>query len=161
MLHSLPIMDEPQWLTDEQQHTWRQFVSLLVKLPAALEAQLQRDAGLTHMGYFVLATLSDRADRQLPMSRLAANASASLSRLSHVVSRLEAKGWVRRERCPDDGRVQIAVLTDEGHAKLVEVAPGHVDIVRSLVFDQLTATQTRQLTRICESLLAPHHQQPR
>jgi DNA-binding MarR family transcriptional regulator len=153
-------MDEPQWLTDEQQHTWRQFVSLLVKLPAALEAQLQRDAGLTHMGYFVLATLSDRDDRQLPMSRLAANASASLSRLSHVVSRLEAKGWVRRERCPDDGRVQIAVLTDEGHAKLVEVAPGHVDAVRSLVFDQLSAAQTRQLTRICESLLAPH-QQPR
>jgi DNA-binding MarR family transcriptional regulator len=160
VLNSLLSMDEPRWLTDEQQRTWLQFVTLLVKLPAALETQLQRDAGLTHMGYFVLANLSGMEDRRLPMSRLAANASASLSRLSHVVSRLEAQGWVRRERCPDDGRVQIAVLTDEGHAKLVQAAPGHVDIVQQLVFDQLTPTQVRQLDKICTTLLAPH-QQPR
>lgn len=142
-------------MTDEQQQMWLQFVTLLVKLPASLEAQLQRDAGLTHMGYFVLATLSSQPDRRLAMSRLAANASASLSRLSHVVSRLEVNGWVRRERCPDDGRVQIAVLTDDGHAKLVEAAPGHVDAVRQLVFDRLSPTQVRQLEKICGSLLNP------
>jgi DNA-binding MarR family transcriptional regulator len=147
------MADEPRWLSDEQQDAWRRFVEVLVKVPAALEAQLQRDAGLTHMGYMVLATLSERADRSLPMSRLARKASASLSRLSHVVARLEAQGWVRRERDPRDGRVQIAVLTDEGLAKVIDSAPGHAEAVQQLVFDRLTPAQARQLSKLCESLL--------
>src|SRR5919107_1662302 len=104
-------MTEPRWLTDEQQQAWRRFVEVLVKMPAALEAQLQRDSGLTHMGYLVLLTLSEREDRRLAMSKLAKRASASLSRLSHVVARLEEQGWARRERDPEDGRVQIAGAT--------------------------------------------------
>jgi DNA-binding MarR family transcriptional regulator len=147
-------MEEPRWLTDEEQKAWRRFIEVLVKVPAALEAQLQRDAGLTHMGYMVLLTLSERDDRRLAMSRLAKFASASLSRLSHVVARLEAQGWVRRERDPEDGRVQIAVLTDKGYAKVVESAPGHVEAVQQLVFDRLTPSQVRQLSKVCESLLA-------
>jgi DNA-binding MarR family transcriptional regulator len=147
------MADQPRWLSDDEQDAWRRFVEVLVKVPAALEAQLQRDAGVTHMGYLVLSTLSERPDRSLAMSRLARQASASLSRLSHVVARLEAQGWVRRERDPADGRVQIAVLTDEGYAKVVAAAPGHVGAVQQLVFDRLSPVQVRQLSRLCESLL--------
>ena len=146
-------MDEPRWLTDEQQLAWRRCVEVLVRVPAALEAQLQRDAGLTHMGYIVLFTLSERPDRRLPMSRLAKQVNASLSRLSHVVARLEGQGWVRRERDPEDGRVQIAVLTDGGYAKVVASAPGHVEAVQQLVFDRLTPAQARQLAKLSEALL--------
>jgi DNA-binding MarR family transcriptional regulator len=146
-------MDRPRWLTDEQQQAWRSFVEVLVLVPAALETQLQRDAGLTHMGYIVLLTLSERPDRRQPMSRLAKQVSASLSRLSHVVARLEGQGWVRRERDPEDGRVQIAVLTDGGYAKLAESAPGHVEAVQQLIFDRLTPAQARQLAKLAEALL--------
>ena len=146
-------MDDPRWLTDEQQQAWRRFVEVLVKVPAALEAQLQRDAGLTHMGYIVLFTLSERDDRRLPMSRLAKLVSASLSRLSHVVARLEAQGWVRRERDPEDGRVQIAVLTDAGFTKVVATAPGHAEAVQQLVFDRLTPGQVRQMVKLADALL--------
>jgi DNA-binding MarR family transcriptional regulator len=146
-------MDEPRWLTDEQQNAWRQVVEVLVRVPAALDAQLQRDAGLTHMGYLVLMTLSERPDRRLAMSRLARHASASLSRLSHVVARLEEKGWVRRERDTGDGRVQIAVLTDAGWDKVVESAPGHAEAVHQLIFDRLSTAQARQLAKVAEALL--------
>jgi DNA-binding MarR family transcriptional regulator len=146
-------MDEPRWLTADEQRTWRLFIEVLVKVPAALESQLQRDAGLTQMGYLVLATLSERDDRRLAMSRLAKKASSSLSRLSHVVARLETQGLVRRERDPEDGRVQIAVLTDAGLAKIVAAAPGHVEAVRNQVFDRLTPTQVRQLNKLCGALL--------
>lgn len=146
-------MDDPRWLTDDQQQAWRRFVEVLVKVPAALEAQLQRDAGLTHMGYIVLATLSERPGRRLSMSRLAKLVSASLSRLSHVVARLEAQGWVRRERDPEDGRVQIAVLTDSGYAKLVDSAPGHAEAVQQLVFDRLSPAQVRQMVKLADALL--------
>jgi DNA-binding MarR family transcriptional regulator len=146
-------MDEPRWLTDEQQQVWRRFVQVLTRVPAALEAQLQRDAGLTHMGYVVLFSLSEEPDRRLAMSKLAKRATASLSRLSHVVARLEAQGWVRRERDPEDGRVQIAELTDAGYQKVVESAPGHAEAVQQLVFDRLTPAQVKQLAKLCDSFL--------
>lgn len=147
-------MAEPRWLSDEQQQAWRLFIEVLVRVPAALETQLQRDSAITHMGYVVMATLSENESRRLPMSKLAKKVCASLSRLSHVVARLEAQGWVRRERDPEDGRVQIAVLTDLGYEKVVEAAPGHSEAVQQLVFDRLTPTQVRQLVKLADALLA-------
>jgi DNA-binding MarR family transcriptional regulator len=142
------------WLTDEQQAAWRPFVALLIRLPAALDAQLQKDAGLTQFDYLVLSSLSEAPDRTLRMSELAAMASSSLSRLSHVVSRLEAKGWVRREPCPGDGRFINAVLTEEGWQKVVATAPGHVAAVRKLLVDTLTDEEFQTLRAISEKVLA-------
>jgi DNA-binding MarR family transcriptional regulator len=143
-----------EWLTDEQQAAWRPFIALLLRLPAALDAQLQRDAGITNFDYLVLSGLSEAPDRTLRMSELAAIASSSLSRLSHVVSRLEAKGWVRREPCPGDGRFINAVLTDEGWQKVTATAPGHVRAVRELLVEALSEEEFAQLGAISARVLA-------
>jgi DNA-binding MarR family transcriptional regulator len=142
------------WLSDEQQAAWRPFVALLLRVPAMLDAQLQRDAGINHFDYLVLSGLSEAPNRTLRMSELAARASSSLSRLSHVVSRLEAKGWVRRESCPGDGRFINAVLTDEGWQKVLDTAPGHVAAVRELLVDALSDEQFAALGEISAQLLA-------
>jgi DNA-binding MarR family transcriptional regulator len=142
------------WLTAEEQASWRSVVALLIRLPAAIEAELQRDAGISQFEYLVLSGLSEAPDRTLRMSDLAAMASGSLSRLSHVVSRLEARGWVRREACPGDGRFINAVLTDDGWAKMVATAPGHVAAVRRLLIDVLTPGQLRELGAISDEVLA-------
>ncbi|MFC3501602.1 MarR family winged helix-turn-helix transcriptional regulator [Micromonospora krabiensis] len=139
---------EPRWLDAEERQTWLSLVSFLIKLPGALDAQLQRDAGLSHFEYQVLAGLSESPDRTRRMSELAALAEGSLSRLSQVVSRLERRGWVRRTPDPTDGRYTLAVLTEEGWAKVVATAPGHVAAVRTYVFDPLTKAQQRQLREI-------------
>ena len=142
------------WLTAEEQAAWRSVVALLIRLPAAIEAELQRDAGISQFEYLVLSGLSEAPDRTLRMSDLAAMASGSLSRLSHVVSRLEARGWVRREACPGDGRFINAVLTDDGWTKMVATAPGHVAAVRRLLIDVLTPGQLRELGAISDEVLA-------
>src|SRR5579863_6039638 len=142
------------WLTDEEQAAWRSVVALLIRLPAAIEAELQRDAGISQFEYLVLSGLSEAPDRTLRMSDLAAMASGSLSRLSHVVSRLEARGWVRREACPGDGRFINAVLTDDGWAKVVATAPGHVAAVRELLLAPLTEEEFKQLGAISAKVLA-------
>lgn len=136
---------QPRWLDDDEQQTWLTLVSVLIRLPAALDAQLQRDAGISQFDYQVLAGLSEAADRTMRMSELAMLAEGSLSRLSQVVSRLEKRGWVRRTPDPTDGRYTLAILTEQGWAKVVETAPGHVEAVRRLVFDPLTKAQQRQL----------------
>ncbi|ABW13134.1 transcriptional regulator, MarR family [Parafrankia sp. EAN1pec] len=136
---------QPRWLTDEEMQTWLALVSVLIRLPAALDDQLQRDAGLSHFEYQVLVGLSGAPERTLRMSTLAVFANGSLSRLSHVVGRMEKAGWVRRTPDPTDGRYTLAILTDAGWEKIVATAPGHVDAVRALVFDPLTRAQQRQL----------------
>jgi DNA-binding MarR family transcriptional regulator len=142
------------WLSPEQQAAWRPIAALLFRLPAAIEAQLQKDAGISHFEYLVLAHLSEAPDRTLRMSDLAALASGSLSRLSHVVSRLETRGWVRREPCPGDGRYINAILTQDGWAKIVATAPGHVETVRKLLVDVLTPQQLQDFGAISTAVLA-------
>ncbi|WP_091322846.1 MarR family winged helix-turn-helix transcriptional regulator [Geodermatophilus ruber] len=134
-----------EWLTEEQQRTWRAWLTVAELLPRVLDAQLQRDAGISHAAYVVLAMLSEAPDRSRRMSDLARRANQSQSRLSHTVARLEERGWVRRERSPEDGRGNVAVLTDTGWDVVRSVAPGHVDAVRAALFDPLTAEQSRSL----------------
>jgi DNA-binding MarR family transcriptional regulator len=127
----------PRWLSADERRVWLRLSALMELLPAALDAQLQRDDDLTKTAYLTLAMLSEEPSRSLRMSELGARSNASPSRISHVVSRLEKDGWVRREKSPSDGRGQVAVLTDAGFEKVVASAPGHVERVRQLVFDPL------------------------
>jgi DNA-binding MarR family transcriptional regulator len=143
-----------RWLSDAEQHTWRGLIPLLHELPAALDRQLQNDAGIPHAYYMILAMLSESPQRELRMTELAQRTSTSLSRLSHAVARLEEHGWVARRRCPTDRRGQIAALTDTGLAKIVELAPGHVDAVRRFVFDALSPEQLSQLDAITAAIAA-------
>ena len=133
------------WLDEEQQDAWRGVVKLITKLPATLDSDLQHNAGLTMYEYVVLALLSESEGRTLRMSELAAGTNSSLSRLSHVVSRLEKQGWVTRHVCPKDGRATQAMLTKSGTKKVVEAAPMHVRTVRELVVNAITPAQLRQL----------------
>jgi DNA-binding MarR family transcriptional regulator len=148
------MTDEPRWLDDEEQRTWRAFLAVIRLLASGLDAQLQRDAGMPHAYYMVLAMLSEAPGRTLRMSELATIVNSSQSRLSHAVARLEERGWVRREKCPSDRRGSMAVLTDAGYDVLVAAAPGHVAAVRQILFDRLTPAQVRQLAEICAAVLA-------
>ncbi|WP_261958049.1 MarR family winged helix-turn-helix transcriptional regulator [Streptomyces nigrescens] len=140
--------DEPRWLDDDEQEAWLALVSTGTRLPAALDRQLQRDAGISHFEYQVLAWLSMSPERTLRMSALANFVDGSLSRLSHTAKRLEKEGWIRRTPDPANGRYTLAVLTDQGWDKVAAAAPGHVAEVRRLVFDPLTKAQQKQLRQI-------------
>lgn len=160
-----PESGEPRWLTEEERQMWVRLVGIAFLLPSAVETQLKRDAGLGFFEYHVLAMLSEAENRTRLMSELAARSNSSLSRLSHVVSRLEKQGWVRREACATDGRATNAVLTDAGYQHLEAQAPAHVDEVRRLVFDALepgdAAALSAGLGRILTRIDPEHRRTPR
>lgn len=145
---------ETRWLSAEEQQAWRAFLTACQTLFSALDAQLQRDAGLPHGYYEILVRLSESPGRALRMSQLAEASTSSKSRLSHAVARLEERGWIERMSCPTDRRGQIAQLTDEGMAALAAAAPGHVAQVRRSVIDQLSPEQIGQLRAISDSIAA-------
>lgn len=145
---------EPRWLDSDQRAAWRGFMKLLQRLPAALESQLQQDSKLSFIEYHVLAHLSDQPGRRMRMSELALLANTELSRLSHMVGRLEKRGFVRREPDPHNGRYTQAILTEAGYAYLAGAAPEHVARVREVFIDVLTPDELRTLHRISDKVLA-------
>jgi DNA-binding MarR family transcriptional regulator len=151
-------------LDDEKLKTWAAMATLLEWLPAALDAQMQRDSKITHFEYGILFALSDAPDNTLRMSTLASFSNSSLSRLSRAATRLETKRWVHRAPDPSDGRYTLATLTALGRKKVEQAAPRHVELVNRLIFDSLTQAQTRQLrdisTRITSTIRADGGWQP-
>lgn len=144
---------EPRWLDAEEQQAWRAWLYSTLLLQDQLDRELTRETGISHAYYEVLVQLSEAPGRMLRMSQLAERSLSSRSRLSHAVSRLEERGWVRRQVCEEDGRGQLAVLTDAGFAALEAAAPVHVESVRTHLFDQLSPEQVAALRDIGETLL--------
>lgn len=146
-------------LSDSELEIWGAVATLLQRLPAALDAQLQRDSGLSHFEHGILFALQGAEDSRLRLSVLAGYANCTLSRLSRAASRLEAKGWMRREIDPADGRFTLGILTPAGRHKIAESTPAHQALVRHAVFDSLTPAQARQFasaSRKISAALNPH-----
>ncbi|WP_312179972.1 MarR family transcriptional regulator [Arthrobacter sp.] len=152
-------MTEPQspsarWLTPEERQAWLALYAVATRLPGTLDADLFRRARITLFDYHVLAMTSESPEKQLAMSELAFRSNASLSRLSHVVKKLEQRGWMRRFPSPKDARVTTAAITEEGMAALTQLAPGHVESVRHAVFDVLDDRDVADLARVGTKILA-------
>jgi DNA-binding MarR family transcriptional regulator len=147
-------MTEPRWLNADERRAWLALLSINTMLPAALDTQLHTAGKVSLFDYNVMAMLSETEGRFLPMSELAARTSSSLSRLSHVVTKLEKRGWLERRPHPGDARVTTAHLSDAGMATLVSLAPGHVEAVRTKFLDALTARDVSDLARIGEKIVA-------
>ncbi len=140
--------DGPRWLTEQERAAWLATAAIMVTLPAALDARLQQEAGLTFFEYMILAALSERADHTMRMSDVAGGVSASLSRLSHVATRLEKRGLVCRQRVPGSGRATNLKLTDTGLTQVNAAAPGHVAAVRDFFLDAAEPADLETLERI-------------
>ncbi|MGQ7296422.1 MarR family winged helix-turn-helix transcriptional regulator [Quadrisphaera sp. KR29] len=153
---SVPTADEatrPSHLHGEELATWSGLATVLEWLPTLLDAQLKRDAGLTHFEYGVLFALANAPERRLRMSVLAGYANSTLTRLSRAVTRLEGRGYARRSADDEDGRYTVALLTDAGFTAFQAATPGHAALVRQLVLDALTPQQQGQLRTITGRIL--------
>jgi DNA-binding MarR family transcriptional regulator len=147
-------MTEPRWLNADERRAWLAILSINTLLPAALDSQLHTAGKVSLFDYNVMAMLSEAEGHFLPMSELAARTSSSLSRLSHVVSKLEKRGWLERRPHPRDARVTTTHLCDDGMATLVNLGTGHVEAVRTKFLDALTDRDVNDLARIGEKIVA-------
>jgi DNA-binding MarR family transcriptional regulator len=145
--------DTSPWLTPKQQRVWRSWLALNAQLPAALHRQLQADSGLSLQDFDVLVQLTDTADGKVRISQLAKALSWERSRFSHHYKRMEARGLVEREECPDDARGAFIVLTPAGRDAIERAAPAHARVVRDLVFASLPEDELEVVARFTDRVL--------
>jgi DNA-binding MarR family transcriptional regulator len=142
-----------RWLDAQEQQVFAQLSTMILRLQPVFSAQLQREFGISHFEYLMLARLSEAPGSMLRMSVLATITGSSLPRLSQAVGRLEKRGWISRQPDAHDGRYTVAILTPAGFRRLQEAAPSHVDAVREFVFDRLTRAQALQLGAISQRIV--------
>lgn len=146
-------MTTNRWLSDDEQAVWRSFLKVHTELDARLSRNLQTTGDLSLPEFAVLVHLSEAPEARLRVQALADALQWEKSRLSHQLTRMERRGLIARESCPQDRRGSFAVLTDQGRDVLVRVAPSHVEQVRRTVFDALTPSQVRALGSACAAVL--------
>jgi len=132
-------------MSETESHAWLTLVAFAELLPTALDAQLQRDADISHFEFMALSFLTQAPERSLRMSDLAAATNATLPRLSKAVSRMEQRHLVERTRGAADRRTITVRLTAEGRRVLVRALPNHLSYVRDLVLSKLSPTQITTL----------------
>lgn len=151
-------MSRPVARMDEREsRAWLALITTAELLPAALDAQLQRDAGLTHYEFMVLTAL--RLNGTMRLGDVAAATNATLPRTSKVISRMQQRDLVDRTEASDDRRATDISLTQVGRRVLIRATPAHLDTVRAFVLDRLSPKQLEALADALAPVVAaldPH-----
>ncbi len=139
-------------LNEVEQRSWRTFIESSWALHTRLEDELRAATGLSMNDYHVLVVLSEAPDRRLRMGELAGRLVFSPSRITYQISSMVKRGLVCKQSCPQDGRGQEAVLTDQGFAALVSAAPAHLVTVRESFIDRLDEEELAVIARVFDKV---------
>ncbi len=146
-------MDKAPWLNEAEERAWRSYRRMRTLLDLHLARDLLHDSGLSEADYDVLSTLSERPGGQWRPNELAARLLWSTSRLAHHAGRMERRGLIARDSCPDDKRGAAVALTQAGWEALRGAAPDHVRSVRRHLVDLLTPAEIDALAGISSKVI--------
>lgn len=140
--------------TSEEFAVWRSYIQTVEILRARVQAKLQADSGLSEGDYKVLLALSETEGKSLRSSALAAHIEWERSRLSGHLGRMEKRGLIRREPCPDDARGWQVALTDEGTRAFRASLSSHSKAVKAYFIDAFTDAQLTEIDDTTAALRA-------
>lgn len=124
-------------LKPAQMRTYFALTEAASLLQYAVREQLQAVGDLSYVQFEVLAKLVD-ADRPLTMTELADGVVYSRSGLTHQAGLLENAGLITRDVSSDDKRATVVGITKAGRARVDKVLPGHIQVVRDLLYGALS-----------------------
>ncbi|GHF11025.1 MarR family winged helix-turn-helix transcriptional regulator [Streptomyces spiralis] len=145
-----PTTIEP--LSQDEEAFLRVLGRVMTQLPRVVDAEMLKEQPITGGEYMVLVHLSEAPDNQLRMSELAQACGLSLSGMTRVVNRLESQSLVLRQKCPEDGRAWLAVLTSSGWTQLKQAWPTNLASVRRHIFSRLEGCDIVAATRVLERI---------
>lgn len=133
--------------------TYQLYFETSVVITGVLEAEMQRDAGLTFPEYGVLIHLEDDPGG-VRMNELADRILHSKSGLTRIIDRLERQGYVKRVRPESDRRSIFVVLTDHGRSAMEDARLHHRHSIQEHFARHLTDADFKALDRAFVKLRA-------
>jgi DNA-binding MarR family transcriptional regulator len=153
-------MAHERWLNENQQRLWRLYVDVQHHLERVLHRELLADSGLSSAEFAVLVPLSETLAEKLRARDLCRELGWDRTRLSHLVTRMQQRGLVRRSACAGDARGSMVELTDEGRRAITDAAPAHTEAVRRYLIDLLDDDEIATMTDIFQRVLEGLDPQP-
>jgi DNA-binding MarR family transcriptional regulator len=139
-------------MNERESDAWLSLVTVMQLLPAALDSQLERDAGMTHFEFQVLSLLRMEPGNTVRVKEIADRTAATLPRVSKVLTRLERRGLLERTTAAEDRRASNVTLTAQGRREVIRATAGHVSFVRRTVVDQFDEESLAQLAAISQTI---------
>jgi DNA-binding MarR family transcriptional regulator len=146
------LLMQADLLQPQELAAWRGMLEIHAQVTQALDAEMRAEHGMSVSAYEVLMFLADAPGRRLRMAEIADRVLLSRSGLTRLVDRLVALGYVTRCAAEDDGRGAFAELTDAGLEQLEAARQTHLDGVRRLFLDRLSAAEQLALGGIWSHL---------
>jgi DNA-binding MarR family transcriptional regulator len=146
-------MSEVSSVSEEEWNVWRAFHAMRRQLDLALDRHLQQDAGISGPDYEILLTLFEAPRKHLRSRELSERLGWEKSRLSHQVTRMEARGLVERSDCDTDARGTWIGITALGRRTTLSAMRDHALTVRRLFFDVLSDEEQAVLRSVATRVL--------
>lgn len=141
-------------LTQDELNRWRNFRFMVEETSLQVSRELDSVTGLTGGQFGILSVLLDAPSQELRQQEVADAMRWDRTRLSHQLTRMEARGLVERKKGLKGGT--MIVLTALGRKERQRVAPALANAVRTHFFSKLNKTQLQQLDEILVTLRAKH-----
>ncbi len=145
-------------LAEPDLRAWAALRLLTRQVDAQLARRLAATSPLSMQDYDVLSSVASLPDRRMLMKDLMLHLQWSYSRLSHHVSRMEARDLVARAPA-DEGSGVAVLVTDHGFATIRAATGDHLRAVREYFADALepgdAALVERLGARVLERLPGP------
>jgi DNA-binding MarR family transcriptional regulator len=146
----------PTKLTDTELRAWQALLHAHEQLVRVLDAELRAEHGITLHDYDVLVRLARAEDRTLRMSQLAERVMVPPSTLTRRVDRLVADGLVLRSRSPDDARLMLVRISEDGLRIVRRAARTHLRGIREHFSRRLDEEQLRAVGDALQTITGPH-----
>jgi DNA-binding MarR family transcriptional regulator len=134
--------------SDVEMRAWAALLQTTAIVQQAADRELRRAVSLTSMQFEILLRIAEAADDSLRMTDIADRLVVSRSGLTYQVTQLETRGLLTREATPDDERVVLVRLTEDGLARVREGIPHYAGVVKSMLLDRLSRENMLALTDI-------------
>jgi DNA-binding MarR family transcriptional regulator len=146
-------MAETRTLEPEEWELWDTWMRAHRVLVRELDRDLQREFGISKAEFSVLATLQGAPGREMRVSEFAESLGWEKSRVSHLLTRMEHRGFVERTRYGASGRRTGIGLTATGRRVAQRAVVGHAGNIRRYVLDSLTPEQAAVIRAWSEDLI--------
>ena len=137
-------------LTQQELESWRNFRYMVEETSLSVSRALVSARGMSGGQFGILSILAEAPKHSMRQQELADAMRWDRTRLSHVLTRMQSRGWIRRIKV--DGGRTLVVLDEAGKSEQQNAAPVLAQLVNEFFISRLSQVQLESLQEVRRAL---------